>query len=168
MGTVAEWGPAAWKFLHAVTFAYPDVPTLAEQLAAEQLFTTCLRTLLPCQRCREHFDSELRAHPPDTRSRATLSAWLVDLHNRVNLRLGKPTVTYAQAEAAYSSQCARDCFQQAQSLETTPQGARGSSSRTTSMTTVQRQAIGVAIALSVVGACALLWIAWRRRLAAGQ
>jgi hypothetical protein len=108
MSTVSEWGPAAWKFLHSVTFSYPDAPTIHEQMEAENLFTS-LRTLLPCEACREHYESEISVNPPDTRSRATLSAWLVDLHNRVNVRLGKPIYSYASAEQAYSSQCSSDC-----------------------------------------------------------
>ena len=108
MSTVSEWGPAAWKFLHAITFSYPENPSLSEQRDAENLFAS-LRSLLPCEACRSHYESEISIHPPDTRSRATLSAWLVDLHNRVNLRLGKPIFSFASAESAYSSQCSADC-----------------------------------------------------------
>jgi hypothetical protein len=108
MSTVAEWGPAAWKFLHAVTFSYPENPSLGEQRDAENLFSS-LKSMLPCEACRSHYETEIAIHPPDTRSRATLSAWLVDLHNRVNLRLGKPIYSFASAESAYSSQCSADC-----------------------------------------------------------
>lgn len=108
MASVQEWGPAAWKFLHAITFAYPEAPSLAEQSAASSLFEA-LRPLLPCAACRAHYDAEVAAHPPDTRSRTTLSAWLVDLHNRVNARLGKPRFAYADAAAAYAAQCTIDC-----------------------------------------------------------
>jgi len=108
MSLVSEWGPAAWKFLHAITFSYPDNPNLSEQRDAENLFSS-LKSLLPCEACRNHYVSEISVNPPDTRSRATLSAWLVDLHNRVNLRLGKPIFSYASAESMYSSQCSSDC-----------------------------------------------------------
>ena len=108
MSTVSEWGPAAWKFLHAITFSYPDNPNLSDQRDAENLFSS-LKSLLPCEACRNHYVSEISVNPPDTRSRATLSAWLVDLHNRVNLRLGKPIFSYASAETVYSSQCSSDC-----------------------------------------------------------
>jgi len=108
MSTVQEWGPAAWKFLHAMTFSFPDAPTIQQQTDAERLFAS-LRTLLPCEACRVHYDQEISVHPPDVRSRSTLSAWLVDLHNRVNARLGKPIFTFAAAESLYSSQCSADC-----------------------------------------------------------
>lgn len=108
MSTVSEWGPAAWKFLHAISFSYPEAPSINEQRDAENLFAS-LRTLLPCEACRNHYESEISVNPPDTRSRATLSAWLVDLHNRVNVRLGKPIYSFASAEQAYSSQCSSAC-----------------------------------------------------------
>lgn len=161
MGTVSEWGPAAWKFLHAVTFAFPEQPTLNEQVAVEQLFAS-LRFVLPCAQCRTHFDAELRAHPPDTRSRATLSAWLVDLHNRVNLRLGKRPVAYSEAAAAFSAQCGRACDDTpAADVEEqrTPARTRDSTAATATRAFALIVAIGVA---------ALIWISvtTRRRRAA--
>ena len=105
----SEWGPAAWKFLHIVSFSYPDNPSVQETRDAEALFWS-LKNLLPCQACREHYESELELHPPDTRSRLTLSSWLVDVHNRVNQRLQKPLFSYADAEKIYGGgQCATDC-----------------------------------------------------------
>lgn len=161
MGTVAEWGPAAWKFLHAVTFAYPETPTLAEQVAVEQMFGS-LRFLLPCAQCRTHYETEIRAHPPDTRSRATLSAWLVDLHNRVNLRLGKGTVTYREAEVAFSSQCSRDCGGSAEDafarVTMSPTSRRAGRS-----TDDASRAMRVLALLAVVGVVALIWVAAMRR-----
>jgi hypothetical protein len=99
-----DWGPNAWKFLHTVTFAYPPNPSIDQQRAADSFFSS-LAPLLPCSECQTHYTSELATHPPDTRSGATLSAWLVDLHNRVNTRLGKPQYSYEQAVQAYTSQC---------------------------------------------------------------
>jgi hypothetical protein len=103
-----DWGPAAWKFLHTVTFAYPHNPSLEQQRAADAMFSS-LGALLPCDRCKDHYQNEFALHPPDTRNGATLSAWLVDLHNRVNARLGKPQFSYAQAAKTYASQCTADC-----------------------------------------------------------
>jgi hypothetical protein len=112
----AEWGPAAWKFLHSVTFAFPENPTLQDQQDAESLFLS-LRSMLPCQACREHYESEIALHPPDTRSRQILSRWLVDLHNRVNSRLGKSIVSYSNAESLYSfGQCPSNCNSRVRSL----------------------------------------------------
>jgi FAD-linked sulfhydryl oxidase len=104
-----DWGPAAWKFLHTLTFKYSDKPTFQEQKDAEHLFAS-LKSLLPCEKCRNHYDLEITAQPPDTRSKYHLSSWLVDIHNRVNVRLGKTRVSYADAIKMYdSTQCKGDC-----------------------------------------------------------
>ena len=103
-----DWGPAGWKFLHSLTFAYPNSPTLEQQRSAD-LFFSSMANLLPCDACQEHYREEIARHPADTRSQATLSAWLVDLHNRVNARLNKPIFSYAQAAQQYTSQCTQGC-----------------------------------------------------------
>jgi FAD-linked sulfhydryl oxidase len=101
------WGPSAWRFLHAVTFAYPEHPTPEQRDAAMQLFLS-LRHMIPCGDCCGHYCSEIQAAPPRVESRDALSRWLVDLHNRVNVRLHKPQYAYEDAKAEYlaeSSQC---------------------------------------------------------------
>jgi hypothetical protein len=101
---VSEWGPAAWNFLHTATFSYPEKPTIEQQYEAERLFVS-LKHMLPCASCRDHYESEIAQNPPDTRSQLSLSNWLVDLHNRVNIRLGKKTIDYKTAKDLYSLQC---------------------------------------------------------------
>jgi hypothetical protein len=103
-----DWGPAGWKFLHSLTFAYPHSPTLEQQRSADSFFES-LANLLPCDACQDHYREEFRLRPVDSRSQATLSSWLVDLHNRVNVRLNKPIVSYTQASQLYSSQCTQGC-----------------------------------------------------------
>ena len=98
MSGTESWGPAAWKFLHSVTFNYSDHPSLNEQRNMEQFFYS-LKNLLPCDECKNHFENEIRLHPPDTRSKETISSWLVDIHNRINRRLGKQIITYDKAKA---------------------------------------------------------------------
>lgn len=108
MSTAADWGPSAWKFLHTLTYSYPDEPSLLEQQHAENLFQS-LSFLLPCEKCREHYVREITNNPPNTTSKATLASWLVDIHNRVNIRLGKPIFSILQADQAYNSICTADC-----------------------------------------------------------
>ena len=90
------WGPSAWYFLHTLTLAFPDRPTMKQQHSARHLFHA-LSELLPCPRCQEHWARLLDKYPVDTHSRDKLSRWLVHLHNEVNTSLGKPTVPYAHA-----------------------------------------------------------------------
>ena len=96
------WGSSAWKFLHAVTFAYPESPTTHHRTAAVQLFKSLLH-MLPCGECCTNYQNEFSEEniTPHLKSRDSLSRWLVILHNNVNRRLGKPEMTYEQVEAVY-------------------------------------------------------------------
>jgi len=106
-----HWGPAAWKFLHAATFSYSDNPTMEEKNGAEQFFKS-LQYMLPCKQCKDNFISEINESPPDVKSKDALSQWLVNIHNKVNVRLQKPIMTYDKAKNEY------DKFQQCTSCST--------------------------------------------------
>lgn len=160
MADAAAWGPAAWKFLHAATFAYPVNPSLQEQRDAEALLYS-LQTMLPCEQCRRHFINELAQHPPDTTSRAALSAWLVDLHNRINLRLNKPVVAFADAERAFSSQqCSTQCSREGATYAGALRAAQGRRQRGGS----ESRAAFLMLLGTTLCICALgfMWLRWRR------
>ncbi len=121
---VSEWGPAAWNFLHTSTFSYPDKPTIEQQHEAERLFLS-LKHMLPCSSCKDHYATEIAQNPPDTRSQLTLSNWLVDLHNRINIRLGKKTMDYKTAKSMYSLQCSTTNCERNKSVPTTKEEMQG-------------------------------------------
>lgn len=103
-----KWAGDLWRAGHAITFAYPVAPSAAERAAAAAWFNA-LVPLLPCEDCRGHFAAALAAAPvePATVSRDALSRWFVDMHNRVNARLGKGAVPYETVAAQYTdSECA--------------------------------------------------------------
>lgn len=96
------WGPSAWTFLHAISFAFPDEPSEEHKEAALNLFSS-LQLLLPCGDCCSHYCStfqrkELSQH---LESKDTFSRWLVNFHNMVNKRLRKPDFSYEQAKQHY-------------------------------------------------------------------
>lgn len=132
---ISQWGPQAWKFMHAVTFAYPENPTPEQKQAAIAFFSS-LSKLLPCEKCRDHFSIGLEVQPVEKfcDSRANLSRWLVDFHNAVNSRLGKAFVEYEQmckvylgttASTAATRSCARDM--QSQNTSTSSSAKPGNS-----------------------------------------
>lgn len=96
------WGPSAWRFLHSVSFAYPEHPSEVEKKAAKELFNA-LKYLLPCGDCCTHYCKELENDKVEyyLDSRTTLSKWLVNFHNRVNARLKKPIVNYNDIAKEY-------------------------------------------------------------------
>ncbi len=98
---VRIWGPEAWGYMHATTFAYPKKePTKKEKHDIVQFFYY-LASTLPCERCRKDFLQNIRQHPVPTENRYVLSKWLVDRHNDVNKKLGKPMVSYSHVQKKY-------------------------------------------------------------------
>jgi hypothetical protein len=58
-------------------------------------FYHCLEYVIPCGKCKRHYHNFLRDNPiPDD---MTLFDWSVNLHNSVNEKLGKPTMTTDEA-----------------------------------------------------------------------
>lgn len=90
------WGPHAWEFLHAVTFDYPNDPSSSQKKAMKKFFHS-LAPILPCNNCKNHFSDMLNKYPVDSHltSKEQLTQWLVFVHNKVNIRLGKKPVPYS-------------------------------------------------------------------------
>lgn len=106
--SLSRWGPNAWGFLHATSYAYPDSPTAVEQESMRR-FLVVVGEVLPCRRCREHYASFMLRHFSGRelevlRGRASLSRFLVDMHNDVNRRTEKPTWSYEQVDAMFTEQ----------------------------------------------------------------
>jgi hypothetical protein len=90
------WGEHGWAFLHYITFAYPDKPTKNEKESMKQLLLS-LQYTLPCRKCRVHYQNNLKYLPLTEKilsNRKNLIMWLLALHNKVNLQLGKKQISY--------------------------------------------------------------------------
>lgn len=105
--SVAAWGPSAWNFLHAFSYAYPQVPTSDDRENA-YLFLVYFARAIPCERCRRDFESYLSIHltqrgnSPPFASRLAVTQFMVDAHNYVSEKLGKRTYTYSMVDAMYT------------------------------------------------------------------
>lgn len=85
---VKHWGKAGWKFMHAISFGYPDNPTISDRNHATNFFKS-VGYVLPCKKCRSHYNEQVKKNPPDVESKDSLSRWLVAIHNEVNRANGK-------------------------------------------------------------------------------
>ena len=105
MVSPSTWGTHVWYSIHLIALGYPSNPTL-ENKRQYHAFYNQLALVLPCQMCRDHYTEILRSKLPLTmehlRSRDTLFAWTVAVHNIVNVDLGKPTMAVSRAVAFYS------------------------------------------------------------------
>lgn len=92
------WGPSAWKFLHSVADSYPQYPTEETKQKTKQFFSL-LKDVLPCPSCRLNYERHIAKYPLTEdvmKTTETLSMWLIDIHNEVNIINGKPVYTYEQ------------------------------------------------------------------------
>lgn len=87
----STWGPAAWHFLHTISFNYPVEPTDDEKRNYRD-YVLSLVHVLPCRYCRENLVKNLAKLPLEMKhmeSRATFSKYIYELHELVNAMLGK-------------------------------------------------------------------------------
>lgn len=155
------WGPHAWRFLHAATFAYPETsPSPAHKQAFLELLTA-LPLILPCVECGSHFAVEIKAHPPALENRDALTRWLVDLHNRVNQRLGKPVVAYEDVVEEYTD-CEKQCGMEVVDA-TSKAGVATHAATATHTVTATNRATAIIGAVAAVVAVAILIVFFMKR-----
>lgn len=104
-----EWGPLVWRILH--TFAerggrQTNNITQGDEQRAWPLFIKTLPPVIPCPFCRDHLEDYLKKNPfqlpPDYTSwNEFLQTYFYDLHESVNVRLGKPSYPTNQLSAEY-------------------------------------------------------------------
>ena len=97
------WGPSAWRFIHSVSFSYPNNPTQEEKKRYVD-FILNLQHILPCYQCRENLNKNLRTlnfNSNHMKNTQTFSKFVVDLHNLVNKEIGKPLKTYEEVKRTY-------------------------------------------------------------------
>ena len=97
------WGPPLWREMHLKSFSYPNFPRLEDKSRISRYFNNIIHRL-PCEKCKIHYETELYVNPVEFNvdSREEISRWLVNLHNNVNIRLGKPVVSYTKAVKMYT------------------------------------------------------------------
>jgi len=111
---VSVWGPAAWHFIHTMSFNYPVNPT-AEDKKHYKDFIYSLRYVLPCKYCRINLKNNLKQKPLQMchmESRATFSKYIYELHELVNKMLGKKShLSYCDVRERYEhfrSRCTQE------------------------------------------------------------
>ena len=82
------WGPSGWKFLHTLTFIYPENPSFSDKVKMRE-FMNSLYLILPCKYCRSSFLKYSNSLPIDEHldSRDMMIDWLYKIHNKVNKKL---------------------------------------------------------------------------------
>ena len=85
------WGPSMWNFLHMMSFQYPVKPSDTDK-KKYKAFIEQLTYVLPCGSCRDNLNINLKTVKllaGTMKSRDTFSKFVYDLHNQINVMLGK-------------------------------------------------------------------------------
>jgi hypothetical protein len=77
------WGPSLWRFLHVISFTYPDKPTASDEENYRKFFLS-LGEVIPCPGCAKHYKEYVAEHPIAFETKDSLSRWMYDFHNHVN------------------------------------------------------------------------------------
>lgn len=104
------WGPAAWHFLHTISFNYPMHPTADDKKHYKETILG-LMYVLPCGKCRENFCKNINKFPLKQRhlkNRDTFSRYIYKLHEIINTMLNKKSgLTYEAVRDRYEDFRAR-------------------------------------------------------------
>ena len=89
------WGPIFWSTLHIASLSYSDEPT-ERQVTNVKRFYESMMDVLPCPICRHHYEENLKEMPLDEalKSRMGLVQWVWQMHNKINVQLGKSDITF--------------------------------------------------------------------------
>jgi len=93
-----NWGPDVWAGINAVVRFYPENATDSDKKEYRN-FLESFKTVLPCDLCKEHYTNYLSKVDWDSvlLNRFTIVKFVIDLHNDVNKRNGKPILEYQEA-----------------------------------------------------------------------
>jgi FAD-linked sulfhydryl oxidase len=96
-----HWGASVWSFLHtmALWIDRRQVTVAVDATALAGLVTMSM----PCVDCRAEWQACLAALPPPDAATSDLFPWTVEVHNLVNARLGRASLTLEEALARWGT-----------------------------------------------------------------
>lgn len=113
----ADWGPILWTILHGLAEKAQRAGMPADEVREWQKFVKLTGEMLPCDRCRAHYQAYSKTHPltqfadvPYSQLKTTIKTWFWTLHNEVNIENGKPVFAYEDLETTYANVNFQDQF----------------------------------------------------------
>tara|TARA_A100001015_G_scaffold224377_1_gene253005 strand:- start:2124 stop:2537 length:414 start_codon:yes stop_codon:yes gene_type:complete len=91
----STWGPSFWKTLHIICHHYPIQPNSVMKKKIYDFFHN-LPVFIPDHEIGDKFSEILDQYPmkPYLDSRDALCKWIHFIHNRINIQLNKPQLSY--------------------------------------------------------------------------
>ena len=118
MANPKEWGPPLWRLLH--TFAerlgrQTNYIGVQDERRSWIVFVRSVESVMPCAKCREHFQRWKRSHPLEQANslageqlRIWATDWLYSLHDEVNKEKDIASPTREEVTAVYTPRTSRD------------------------------------------------------------
>lgn len=96
------WGPHYWFFLHTVSMLYPQSPNAITKKRYYELIQH-FPLFIPGESMSKKFEQMLNDFPVSAYldSRDSLMKWMHFVHNKMNEKLEKPTLTYSESMLEY-------------------------------------------------------------------
>ena len=96
------WGPHYWFFLHTLALTYPDNPNDVTKRKYYDLIMN-FPIFLPNTNMGNTFSNFLDRYPPEPylSCKESFIKWVHFIHNKINVFLGKPELTYYEAMNKY-------------------------------------------------------------------
>lgn len=88
------WGPHYWFFLHTIAITYPVYPNAVTKKKYYDLITN-MPTFIPIETMATDFSRLLDKYPltPYLDNKDSLIRWMHFIHNKINKKLEKPTIS---------------------------------------------------------------------------
>jgi len=91
------WGPHYWFFLHTLAMTYPHHPNAVTKKKYYE-FVQNLPLFLPVEEISGEFSKLIDKYPitPYLDNRDSFVRWMHFIHNKINVKLEKPTISLSQ------------------------------------------------------------------------
>ena len=98
------WGPRLWYLLHKITYNYPEISNVSEQLFYLNYFNIIQR-IIPCPYCSAHFKLSMNLRPIrfSLHNRRAIIEWFHKLHNDLNMGNKKRLYQLFEIDAMYGT-----------------------------------------------------------------
>lgn len=96
------WGSHLWFSLHTISLNYPLKPSSTDKIYYKNFFIN-LQEVIPCSVCKINYKRHLNEHPIDNYldTRKSIVYWVIDMHNMVNVEIGKKVYSYDKVIKKY-------------------------------------------------------------------
>lgn len=93
----STWGRYAWHIFHKKATEYPYYPSGYDIKKITCFYYKQFLKYIDCEACQKDYLRIINNYPIKIYSKIDLFMWTIDIHNIVNAKLGKNTISYEQA-----------------------------------------------------------------------